>query len=274
MRLFVSLLLLLGFSAGLRADDRPRAATADEIALFKDAMKNSAQDTEHWAYTETTTMQASKGKARGENIVRFDPSKPYAEQFAPLQLDGKPPTEKQLKDYRKKGEKRGEKVARLAAAAKDPLNPGAIPPPKVRVGDSSASLDLEHPLVVDVAPDLITYEVPLTSARKDIPVEKLQIEIIVNRQTRFIEHASLRIREAFRMKLIAKIKAGEAEADFAVVDPKFGPVITSMSGDFAVSLLFIPVNGTFKNVRTEWRRVKSFDERLQVRLAPMQFLEN
>jgi len=116
MRLFVFFLVLLGLSAGLRADDQPRAATPEEIALFKDAMKNSAQDTEHWAYTETTALKASKGGPKGDTIVRFDPSKPYGEQFTPLQIEGKPPTERQLRDYhyRKRGEKRGEKVARAA----------------------------------------------------------------------------------------------------------------------------------------------------------------
>jgi len=82
------------------------------------------------------------------------------------------------------------------------------------------------------------------------------------------------IRESFRLKLIAKVKAGEARLDFAVVDPKFGPVLTTLTGDFNVSLLFIPVNGTFTLTRADWKRVKSFDERLQVKLGPLQFLDS
>ncbi|MSU47140.1 MAG: hypothetical protein EXS42_08480 [Lacunisphaera sp.] len=62
-------LILLGASAGLRAGEQPRSASADEIALFRDAMKNSSQDTEHWAYTESTLIRASKGGNKGETIV-------------------------------------------------------------------------------------------------------------------------------------------------------------------------------------------------------------
>lgn len=253
----------------VRAEDQPRPATTDEIAFFRDALKNSSQDTEHWAYTETTTIHASKGRTHGETVVRFDPSKPYAEQFIPLKVEGKSPTERQLKEYRKRGEKRGEGVARAAESAR---NPGA-PPPQVRVGVNRVTLDPEHPLVVRGEGDRITFEVPVAGRSKDVPVEKFQVLVVANRTTRLVESATLRVRESFRVKLVAKVRAGEARLDFAVVDPKFGPVITAMTGDFNLSLLFIPVNATFERTRTEWKRVKSYDERLQVKIGPLQLLD-
>jgi hypothetical protein len=270
MRLFVSLFLLIGLSADLRAEDKPRPATAEEIALFKDAMKNSTQDTEHWAYTETTTMKASKGSPKGDTIVRFDPSKPYAEQFTPVQVEGKPPTERQLKEYRKRGEKRGEKVARAADALRNATTP---PPPQLKLGGSNVSLDVEHPLVVSDEADRITLEVPLLGHQKEIPLEKFQILVRIGKAARLVEHVNLTLRESFRVKLVAKVKAGEASMDFTVVDPKFGPLITTLTGTFDVSVLFIPVNGTFSRTRTDWQRVKSFDERLKVKLAPLQMLD-
>ncbi len=268
-RLFLTL-ILLGLPAGLRAGDQPRPASAAEIALFHDAMKNSSQDTEHWAYTESTAIKASRGRARGETVVRFDPSKPYAEQFTPLKVDGKPPSEKKLKEYRKRGEKRGERVARAAEAAR---NPGPAPPPQLRIGGNNATLDLEHPLVVQEKEGRLAFEVPLQSKRKDIPVDKFQVQVLVGRQARQVESVALRLRESFRVKLVAKIKAGEASMDFTILDPKFGPVITSMTGSFDASILFLPVNATFTRTRTEWQRVKSYDERLKVRLGPLQLLD-
>ena len=266
--LFIACLLL---AAAGRAEDLPRPARPDEIALFKDAMKNSRQDTEHWAYTETTTMKAAKGRYPGETVVRFDPSKPYAEQFTPLKLEGKPPTAKQLRDYRQRGEKRGERVARAAEKAR---NPAYVPPPApLRLGGSSVTPDLEHPRVVSEEEGRLIFEVPVQSPRQDIPVDKIQVLVTVSRPAGLIEHVSFHLRESFRVKLVAKIKAGEASMDFTIVDPKFGPVMTSLAGDLSASLLFIPVDATFARTRTEWQRVKSYDERLQVKLGPLQLLD-
>jgi len=61
--------------------------------------------------------------------------------------------------------------------------------------------------------------------------------------------------------------------DFTVVDPGYPPVLTTLTGDFDLSVLFIPVSGTFTRTRTEWKRVKSYDERLQVKIAPLQLLD-
>ena len=92
MRRFFAVVLTFAtvVASAFAAEAVPRAASTAEIALLKDAMKGSAQDTEHWAYTETTRIQDKKGKKFEETIVRFDPSKPYAEQYTPLKIDGKP----------------------------------------------------------------------------------------------------------------------------------------------------------------------------------------
>jgi hypothetical protein len=267
--LFTAGFLLL--AAATRAADQPRPATAGEVALFKAAMKNSTQDTEHWAYTETSRLLASKGGMKGETIVRFDPSKPYGDQFTPVQIEGKPPTEKQLKDYRRRGEKRGEHVAQAAQAAKDPAY---VPPPApLRIGGAPVIPDLEHPLVVREEEGRLTYEVPVRSVRKDIPAEKFQVLVTVSRPAAVIENVSFTLRESFRVKLVAKVKAGEASMGFTVVDPKYPPVLTTLTGDFDASVLFIPVSGTFTRTRAEWKRVKSYDERLQVRIAPLQLMD-
>lgn len=271
-RLLLAAGLLL--AAAARAEDPPppaRPATAEEVALFKAAMLSGRQDTEHWAYTETTTEHLSKGHPRGDTVVQFDPSKHYAEQFTPILVQGKPPTEKQLKQYRERGEKRGEKVARAAQAAKDPTY---VPPPaQVRIGGTSMTPDLEHPLVAQAGADRIVFEVPVSSTRTDIPVDKFQVLVTVNRPAAQIDHVSFRVRESFHVKLIAKVKAGEASMDFTTVDPKYPPLLTSISGDFDFSVLFIPINGQFTRTRTEWRRVKSYDERLQVKIGPLQLLD-
>jgi hypothetical protein len=269
MRRFLLTCAVLFAAATAFAGAGSRPATPEEVALFKEAMKNSSQDTEHWAYTETTIVRTNKDKdAPGlETVVRFDPSKPYAEQFTPLQIDGKPPSEKELKKFRKKGEERGKERARKA----EKQGGAESGEPQLVINDSKARLDLEHPLVVEEAPDRITFEVPLVSKSREIPVEKFQVLAEVDRETRQIKRAHFRILQSFRMKWIAKIKSGEVTVDFTVVDPKYSPMITTMAGNIGASFMLIPVKAKFTNTRLEWKRVEPFDNRFNVKLGPLQF---
>jgi len=267
MRLLVAILVLLGLSAELRAAGAFPAATPEQIALFKDAIKNTEQEPARWAYTETTVKQFSKGKEKGATVVRVDPSKPYAEQYLPLQIDGKPPTEKQLKKYRERGEKHGQHLARASA---DPTQPGPSPAGKKEKG---MKLDTEHPQVVSDEGDTLVFQVPLVDHGTGVPVEKLRVRVVVGKATRQLQHASLRVLESFRVKLVAKVKAGEGSIDFTVVDPAYGPVMTAATGSFGASLVFVPVNGTFYSTRTEWQRVKPYDERFGVKIGPLKALD-
>src|SRR5688572_13379575 len=184
MRRFFVVLLSFAFAVvSARAVSSPlRAATPEEVALLKDAMKSSSQDTEHWAYTETTSMRDKKGKKFEESVIRFDPSKPYAEQYTPLSIDGKPPTEKHLKKYRKEGEKRGKQL-RKAAESQKKKNPDD--PPKLSINDDKAVLDLDHSLVVREEAGRITMEIPLRVEKgSDIPVEKFEILVQIGKSSR------------------------------------------------------------------------------------------
>lgn len=271
---FLSLALFLGLAAALRAEDRIRPATADEVVLLKEALKNTQQEPEHWAYTETTAKKIGIGKKpKGETVVRFDPSQPYGGQFTPLKVEGRAPSERDLKKYRERGEKRGEGLARAAARAADPTTPEApakpVDPSKKK---KEMKADLEHPRIVREEEGRLVYDLPLVANTQDIPVDKFELRLVVNRATRQVEHGTARVLESFRVKIV-KVKAGEGRVDFAVVDPKFGPVMTAASGNVGASLLFVPVNATFASTRTEFRRVKPFNERLQVKLGPLELLD-
>ena len=265
--LFICLSLLAAVRGLALAEARP--ALPEEVALFKDAMKGATQDTEHWAYTETTTVRTNheKDDPREETVVRFDPSKPYAEQFTPLKIGGQPPSARQLKQYRKKGEERGKQLALKASREGE----AGDKEPRIIINDSKAKLDFEHPHVREVGVEGITFEIPLVAEGGGLPVDKFQIFAEVDRRTRQIKRARFHIREAFRMKLIAKIKSGDASLDFTEVNPEFPTVITKMTGEFGASFLLIPVKGTFTTTRTEWQRVKAFDEGFNVKLGPLQF---
>lgn len=274
MRFLLSLLLLAAGPA-LRAEAL-RPATPDEVKLFKDAVKNTQQETEHWAYTETTIKKIGLGrKPEGETIVRFDPSKPWAEQYTPVKIEGKAPTEKQLKQYRERGERRGKAIMRRAeqAAATDPSLPDKPKLPPSDRNEKSLKADTEHPLVVSDDGETMIFEVPLIDHGTKLPVEKMEIRAVVAKAARQVRRATLRIKESFRVKLVAKVKEGEGSVDFTVIDPQYAPVMTSGSGTFGGSLLAISVNGVFSDTRTELRRVKPYSERLQVKIGPLELLD-
>ncbi len=263
MRLLFACLLLATMTAA-RAETPPRAATAEETALLQESLKNSDQDTEHWAYTETITVRDKKGKVREEQVVRFDPSKPYAEQFTPLSIDGRPPTERQLKKYRKQGQQRGDNLMLNAGRKRKGRT-------QMHLNDATADIDFEHPLVAGERDGRIVYEIPLRSPDHSLPAEKFQLQVQVDPRSRLVAQVDFRIRDSFRVKLVARIKRGEMHMIFAVVDPSFGPVITSMQGDLGAAVLLIPFQATFSGTRTDWQRVKAYDERFSVKLGPLQF---
>jgi hypothetical protein len=184
MRLFISL-ILLGLAAGLRAVEPSRPATSEEVVLFKEAIKNTTQDTEHWAYTETTVFKSTKGKVREETVVRFDPSKPWPEQYTPLKIEGQPPTARQLKKYRTRGEKRGEALARTAAAA-DATTPGEPTTQKPAPG-KNVTLDLDNARVRQDEGDRLVYEAALKASAKDIPVDKFEVLVVVGKAARQVD---------------------------------------------------------------------------------------
>ncbi len=264
MRRFLSCcsLLLLLAARVWAGDASSRQPTADELALFRDALKNGEQDQDHWAYTETVTIRDKKGYINDETVVRYDPSKPYEEQYTPLKIDGKEPTPRQLRKYRQKGIDRGKAVAKRA---KDPAKAK-----QEEEKDVSIRLDVDHPLVRDAGEGKVTYEVPISAKKSPVPVDKVKIVAEVDRAARRLTHARMQILDSFRVKAVAKIKRGDMRAEFTMVDPAFPSVMTHVEGDIGASILLIPINASVTSERTDVRRVKAYDERFSVTLAPLQ----
>ena len=96
LRAFWAVLLA---AALLRAESAPgtgaRAATEAEIATLNQVLLKTADDMRRWAYTEHRVMRDDKGRVKSETLLRFDPSKPYAEQWTPIKVDGKEPSERE-----------------------------------------------------------------------------------------------------------------------------------------------------------------------------------
>jgi hypothetical protein len=270
LRWFPRLGLFLALALLARAQE-PVAPAAPEIPpLLFDALAKIASNFDRWAYTETRTMTDEHNVPQPETVIRFDPSKPYAEQYLPLKIKGKPPTESQLKEFRKRGEKRGEKFAKQEAEGKVPGNEL----PRFGFNGGTASIDLARTSVASENADSVTYEVPLRNdGHGTLPVEKFQLFARVNRTTHAFENVALKVRSAFRVKLIVKVKSGEASVDFAAVDATHDPVPVAMSGDATATVFFMKFGGGFDLKRTEFTRVKPYGDRFGVKIGPMKALD-
>jgi len=244
MRMRISVILLL-FSIAAAFS---RAASP---ALLQAAVDHYAKDVERWAYTQTIVSKDRKGKVEEELVVRNDPSQPYEIQWTILKIDGKEPTGRQIEKYRKEHDKRRKSRRSLGEL-----------------------LDLDKATVVEETSNAVTYEVPLIkNDNQRLPPEKFRVTARVNKERQTFENVGVRLRGTMRMALVLKLKSGEADLDFDMVDPQFASPITSLRADGEGSILFVKVGGNYSATRTDFKRVKPYSERFTVKLAPLQFLD-
>jgi hypothetical protein len=240
----------------------PRAVTPEESALLTDALEKTARDLGRWAYTEARTTRNEKGEVRSEIVVRYDPSKPYAEQWTPISINGKPPSAREIERHRKRGE---------AAAKRDAARERGEPDKRRTLGEV---IEPGGATIVAAEGAVLTYEIPLRKDANDrFPPEKFEVLARVNRETRALERIDVRLKDSFRVKLIAKIKSGDATVEFSTVDPKYPPTLTAVRGDASVSVLFVSLGGQLDVKRSELKHVKPFNERFDVQIGTLKALD-
>ena len=229
--------------------------------LLEDALAQIAADAERWAYTETTLTKDTKGNSKGEKIVRYDPSKPYDEQYTLLKIDGQPPTESQLAKYRRTQEKKRRDRAQRELKGLPGRSLGEL-------------VDLAHATVVEEDAAKITLEVPLRQQDNlRFPPEKFRVLARLDQARPSFENVAVRLREPLRTAVVVKLKSGELNADFTRVHPQFAPALTGLHAAGAGSVLFFPIRGSFDLRRTDFQRVKPYSERFGVKIGPLKVLD-
>ena len=239
---------------------------AEVPALLDEALQKTLRDTDRWAFTQTWVEFDGKGKELNRAVVRFDPSKPYAEQYTPLSVDGKAPTAGDLAKYRRRGEKRGERIEK---AERD----GTENTTKTRqtLGEL---MDIGRATVLTEDATTITYEVPLKKeGNKRFPPEKFQVLARVNKATRGFERIEAKLREAMRSMLVVKIKSGEGAMEFATVDPKFAPAMIAVRGGGSASVAFVPIGRRYDLKHEDFKRVKPYGDRFGVQIGTMKTID-
>lgn len=235
---------------------------AEPPALLNDALLKVAKDQGRWAYTETDVWRNGKDHVLMESVVRFDPSKPYPQQYTPIEINGHRPGPADLLRYRERGEKRGRMLERAEAQGRAPGQ---------TLGDL---VDIDRASLFEEDADSVTYEVPLREKNNQrFPPAKFQVLIRVGKAGRALEHVSVHLRQPLRMVMVVNVKSGELDVDFAQVDPRHSPAMTAIRGDGRLSVLFVPLVRSGEMTRTEFKHVRPFDEQFGVQVGPIKALD-
>lgn len=225
-----------------------RAGVPDDLA---EAVRKVGADYGRWAYNQRTASFDRHGKPDHETVARFDPSKPYDQQWTLLSRDGHAATPTEVAKHRRDMAKRERNRRTLGEL-----------------------LELEHASRFGETETAIIYEIPLRDEENTrLPPEKFQVLARVGRQSRAFESIEVKVRESWRLKLIVKVKSGNARIDFATIDPAHAPAVTAIEGGGTATVLAVPIGGRFELARTDFKRVTPYDERFQVLIGPLKAID-
>ena len=242
------------------------SARAAVPQILQDAIKKVSLDTDRWAYTQTAIQKDDKGKTKSEVVVRFDPSKPYAEQYTPLKIDGEEPSESQRRKYRRQGEKRGEALVKAETTGEVDAS--------TRRKSLGELMDIEKATVAEEDAETITYEVPLKKEGNDrLPPEKFRVLARLSKEQRVFDSISATLRSPLREKLIVKVSAGEGHIQFKTVDPKYPPQLADIRGSGSGSILFVPIGRAYELRREDYKRVKPYGDRFDVQIGTLKAID-
>ena len=266
LRFLLPLAVLALPGVATAANGGPRAADPAEVTLLNDVLQKVANDYRRWAYTEHRIVRDEKGRVKSDVVLRYDPSKPYAEQWVPLKLEGKEPSDRDRAKYRRKGERE---------APPDVARPG---PPRssdpTRRQTLGEVLDVPRSTIASETATHLVFEIPLLKfGNERFPPEKFQVLARLKKDGRVLENIAVKLRESFRSKLIVKVKSGEGSLDFAIADPKHPAALVGVAGDASASVLFVSIGGSVELKRTELKHVKPFDERFEVQIGGLRAID-
>lgn len=261
-------LLILGAGLPGRASESPSSATPP---LLDAAFQGFLEGQQRWAYTQTVTYLNNDGSPGSVSVIRSDPSQPYAQQIVPLVINGQPPTKEQLRAWAKQSEQQAQrrlKALETAAAAPDQGF-------RLRVLNREVRLLLAAAKPIAENDTSVTYEIPLQElgGADAARVDDHQLTARVNKARRQFEHATIRQTKLIRI-VGGKHYDGVTEIEFATPDPQYPSVPARLTHTGMNKPLFGPAHGSNRqSERKDFKRVIPYDERFNVKLAPLNLLE-
>lgn len=212
------------------------AAHAGGHDVLATAVSRFAQEAKEWAFTQKTVSRDSSGKLRREVVMRYDPSRPEEEQFTPLLINGRAPSEWQIARYRRSQEKHRQET-----------DPQAL----------SQLLDVDAARQVGEEGETLLFEVPLRRAENEtIDPEKFNVVVRVNKHEPALEEMWVKLREPVRTRAILQLEEGEANLRFKSATADTAPTLTELHATGRGSIAFIKVGGSYELSRSDFVHVK------------------
>jgi hypothetical protein len=265
---WASLAVLAAYSPAPAALGEPGADAPPQ--LLGDAFDKLLANQGRWSYTESEILSGIPGNATGETIFLVDPSKPYAEQYKPVQVEGRPPGDGDRSRFRGLGERVAER--RRREQEESSAHPGDRL--RIRVNFHVVTPDLAHAAVLAEDAEGVTYRVPLrTSAGGGSSFDTFQLEVRVGKARREFEHATIRQRQPMRIAFVVSVADAAIDLDFSPVDPRFPAVVTHIAQSAKVHFVFFRRVVTFEMRRSGFRRVTPYDERFGVKIGPLRTID-
>lgn len=227
---------------------------AETPELLETALRKLQAEENRWAFTQTTQTYDRQGRPDGGVMVeKHDPSQPPDRQWTLVLRDGKPPTERQVRAWKKKRDK--ETRRRQEKSLGQVIDFASAKPARE---DATA----------------VVYELALQKdASRRFPAEKFVVFMTVERATQTLGHVALRTRGSFRMIGVAKVDQVELDVDLRPIDPAHAPQPTRLKVSGTGKVLFVRVGGSAEIALTEHRRVTPYDDRFTVEVGELKVLD-
>jgi hypothetical protein len=270
-RLFAGVALSLGVAAASGQQPVPVRPAEEPPPLLEDAFNKMIDNQGHWAFTQVQTLTGFTAALGRETVFRFDPSKPYAGQLAPLKVEGHDPTDRERREFREIGER----MAKRRAEDKRDTTRHTGDELKINLNSRIVTPDLLHATVVNEDATSVTYAVPLREkgAAGTSAFEGFEVTARISKQRREFEHATFRQRAPMRVDVVAKVSDAVIDCEFAPADPAFPAVIMVEHEQATVRILFVKRVLRVEVRRSTFERVTPYDQRFGVRVGPLRTLD-
>ncbi|HEX2854666.1 MAG TPA: hypothetical protein VHO24_15650 [Opitutaceae bacterium] len=213
-------------------------ARAETPPLLEEAMHKWVTGTDDWAFTQRVRT-FDDDKVKLERLERYDPSRPDSQRWELLEIDGKPPTAVQREHWQHRKNRKPKKKAEASL---------------------EKYFDFDRATVAKETAESVRYDVPLRrEATRLVPLEKIEIEITVDKATRSVEQITGGLREPLRIAL------GLAKITDVWLDVRFDPIVHDLTPDDgeplatgAVRVVVFKMGDRAEYAWTQFKRVTPF----------------
>lgn len=205
---------------------------AADPALLTEAVTRWSGERDYWAFTQRV-KEFDGEEVKQERVETFDPSRPENKRWALLKLDGRAPTADEWAAWDKRKNKKRKRD----------------PKPLVEY------FDFEHARVIREEGKSVLYDLPLRSGAGWLfPADKIDLQLLINRETRAVEKVDARINEPFKVALgLARVLDFELEL---AMQPVEGRAPADPAGTKPDGTVHAVVNKFGQRVEYSWNEFK------------------